>query len=211
MSTPVETPSAVNDEETVTDDQGAQSGEPTDGDPAGADALGDAGKRALDAMKQKWREERDKRKALEAQLSQSTPAPADGTPDADTIRAQATREALSKANERILKSEIKAAAAGKLADPTDALALLDLSQFEVNDSGEVDASEIADAIEDLISRKPHLAAKAVRRFQGTADGGAARKASGPSQLTREDLKNMTPDQIVKAKAEGRLQNLLSGK
>jgi hypothetical protein len=75
----------------------------------------------------------------------------------------------------------------------------------------VDADEINDAIEELLTRKPHLAATARPRFQGTGDGGAARKASGPTQLTHEDLAKMSPEAIVKAKREGRLSNLLSGK
>lgn len=209
MSDAPQNDDAVKDD-TVPDDQGAQSVEPADSDPAGADALGDAGKRALDAMKAKWREERDRRKALEEQMAQK-PAGDAKPDDADAIRAEAAREATAKANARILRSEIKAAAAGKLADPADAIAFLDLTKFDVSENGEVDSDEISDAIEDLLTRKPHLAAKAAPRFQGTGDGGAARKASGPSQLTQEDLNGMSAEAIVKAKREGRLQNLLSGK
>src|SRR5690606_20905504 len=83
--------------------------------------------------------------------------------------------------------------------------------FEVDDSGNVDETEIADAIEDLLKRKPYLGAKNRPRFQGTGDGGSQRQPAGPSQLTKDDLKGMTPEAIVKAKAEGRLKNLLSGK
>ncbi|MCI3271017.1 hypothetical protein [Streptomyces cylindrosporus] len=183
------------------------------GAPEGADDLGDAGKRALDSMKGKWHTERDRRRELEAELAAlKAPKPSDDNqPDADAIRAEADREATARANARVLKSEIKAAAAGKLADPADALAYLDLSSFEVDASGEVDADEISEAIEDLLSRKPYLAATSRPRFQGSGDGGAARKASGPSQLTRADLKGMTPQQIHAAKTEGRLKDLLSGK
>jgi hypothetical protein len=182
-------------------------------DPAGAEALGDAGKKALDSMKSKWREERDKRRDLESRLSALETAPKGDpeTPDADSIKAQATREAIAKANTRIVRSEIKAAAAGKFTDPADALAFLDPSKFEVNENGDVDEDEIKDALEELLTRKPHLAATARPRFQGSGDGGAARKAAGPTQLTRDDLAKMTPEQIGKAKAEGRLKNLLSGK
>lgn len=172
--------------------------------------LGDAGKKALDSMKSKWHTERDQRRELERQLeelraAQSKPE-GDDTPDLEEIKRQATREALASANSRVLRSEIKAAAVGKLADPADALAFLDLDKFEVGEDG-VDADEIADAIESLIQSKPHLAAAQAKRFQGTGDGGA-RKAAGPSQLTRADLANMTPEQITKAKLEGRLNTLL---
>lgn len=176
--------------------------------------LGDAGKKALDSMKGKWHGERDKRRALEAELEQlrtaAKPAETD-QPDADKIRAEASREAQAKANARILKSEVKAAAAGKLADTADALKFLDLSTFEVDENGDVDSDEIADAIQELITNKPYLAAATAPRFQGTGDGGAARKASGPAQLTREDLRGMSPQGIVKAKAEGRLKTVMSGK
>lgn len=180
-------------------------------DPAGAEALGDAGKKALDSMKSKWREERDKRRALEdriASLEAPKPSGDTDTPDPDAIRREAAREATQKANARILKSEIKAAAAGKFADPADALAFIDATKFEVGEDGEVDAEEIADAIEELLTRKPHLAATARPRFQGTGDGGAAQRSTGPKQLSRDDLKGMTPEAISKAKREGRLNNVL---
>jgi hypothetical protein len=179
--------------------------------PEGTESLGDAGKKALDSMKSKWREERDQRRALEARIAELETPKGSGdtdTPDPEAIRREAAREATTKANARILRSEIKAAAAGKLADPTDAALYLDLDKFEVDENGDVDAEEISDAIEELLTRKPHLAATARPRFQGTGDGGAARKAAGPKQLTRDELKGMSPEAIKKAKAEGRLNNVL---
>ncbi|MBI0294497.1 hypothetical protein JBE04_08375 [Streptomyces sp. PRKS01-29] len=188
-----------------TGDEG--NGDQDDADPDGTDQLGDAGKRALDSMKGKWKTERDKRRALEQQLA-ARDKPAGDQPDVDTVRAEAAREATAKANARILRSEVRAAAAGKLADPRDALRFLDLDQFEVDESGDVDAEEIAEAIEDLIKTKPYLAAATAKRFQGTGDGGARKGKSRPAQLTREDLKRMSPEQIVKAKDEGRLDDAL---
>jgi len=180
-------------------------------DPEGAEALGDPGKRALAAMKAERRELkrqlREMREALEA-AQRSTQK--ENEPTSEDIRREAEKAAAEKANARIVRSEIRAAAAGKLADPKDALIFLDASKFEVDENGEVDSEEIAEAIDELLKNKPYLAAKAPR-FQGTGDGGAARKASEPSQLTRDDLKKMTPAQIMKAQAEGRLKNLLSGK
>src|SRR5512139_3810001 len=52
------------------DDDGGSDDSQDDADPDGADQLGDKGKRALASMKGKWRSEREKRKALEAQLAQ---------------------------------------------------------------------------------------------------------------------------------------------
>ncbi|MEV6450925.1 hypothetical protein AB0M75_06420 [Streptomyces anulatus] len=174
-----------------------------DDDPEGAADLGDKGKRALASMKGKWRTERDKRRELEKQIADK-----DAGDEADQARREVEQAALSKANKRIVRSEVKAAAKGVLADPGDAYKFLDLEQFEVDDDGNIDSDEIAEAIETLVKEKPYLAAAPARRFQGTGDGGAARKASRPKQLTESDLKKMTAEQIVKAQDDGRLDDLL---
>ncbi|WP_418346177.1 hypothetical protein [Rhodococcus pyridinivorans] len=121
----------------------------------GADQLGDAGKRALARMKDKLKAERNKRIAAQNRLSELE----SGGDDDDAKAKQAESAALAKANARIVRAEVRAAAAGKLADPADALGFLDLSQFEVGDDGDVDQDEIADAIDDLLERKPYLAAQ----------------------------------------------------
>ncbi|MGW3936449.1 hypothetical protein [Streptomyces phaeochromogenes] len=184
-----------------TDDQGGD-----DADPEGADKLGEPGKRALASMKGKWRAERDRARDLERQLAEK-----DGADESETVRRKAEADATAKANGRILKAEVKAAAAGKLADPADAYKFLDLDQFEVDDDGNVDSEEVAEAIEELIKTKPYLAAATAKRFQGTGDGGAARKAGRPKQLTQQDLKSMTPEAIDKARIDGRLDDLMAGK
>ncbi|MFI2367296.1 hypothetical protein [Streptomyces sp. NPDC018833] len=172
-------------------------------DPDGADELGDKGKRALASMKGKWRAERTRARELEQRLAEK-----DGADEAEQLRRRAEQNALAKANARILRAEVKAAAAGKLADPADAYKFLDLDQFEVDDDGNVDSEEVAEAIEDLIKSKPYLAAATAKRFQGTGDGGAARKAGRPKQLTKNDLKTMSADQIVAAQDAGQLDDYL---
>ncbi|HLR86229.1 MAG TPA: hypothetical protein VK059_14840 [Nocardioidaceae bacterium] len=124
---------------------------------------------------------------------------------------EAEQAALSKANERIVRSEIKAAAKGSLADPADAYRFLDVDQFDVDDDGNVDESAIAKAIQDLVTERPYLAAQGGKRFQGSADGGAREGSSKPSQLSRDDLSRMTPEEIDKAHREGRTTDLLNGK
>lgn len=192
----------ANDEdvEADEDDDSAEGDDSTpDGDNAGddadkdTDALGDAGKKALDRMKAKLKEERAKRREAESKLND----------DADD---KAT-EAMARANARIVKSEVKAAAKGVLADPQDAYRFLDLDQFEVDDDGNVDEDDIADAIADLVKNKPYLAAQGGRRFQGDASGGT-RKEARPKQLTRADLKGMSPSEIDKAHKAGQLKDLL---
>lgn len=186
-----------------------------DDDPEGADQLGDPGKKALDAIKDKWKAEREKRRELERLLAERD-KPADGdAPDPEAIVRQAEQAAMAKANERIIRAEVKAAAAGKLADPADAYKFLDLGQFEVDADGNLDADEVADAIEDLLKSKPYLAAQGgtpTKRFQGTADSGARKGTGRPAQLTEADVKRLSAQgkhaEILKARDEGRLQDYL---
>ncbi|WP_406199261.1 hypothetical protein OG331_23050 [Streptomyces sp. NBC_01017] len=225
MSTP--TP-AVTDAE-PTEDPAVDPAEPTevddaldpdgdgnvDDDPEGADQLGDPGKKALASMKDKLKAEREKRRGLEAQLAELN-KPAEGaTPDPDALLRQAEQTAAARYNERIVRAEVKAAAAGKLADPADAYRFLDLSQFEVDGDGNVDADEVAEAIDDLIQSKPYLAAQGGStkpRFQGTADSGARKGNARPTQLTEADVKRLSAAgkhaEIVKAQNEGRLDDYL---
>lgn len=202
---------AIADEDTEAQDLLATAATEGDGDeqePEGAEQLGDAGKKALDVMKTKRNEYRDQLRAAQAEIEKlRNGATKDGEPSADEIRRQAEQAAAAKANARIVRSEIRAAAAGKLADPKDALTFLDASKFEVAENGDVDSEEIADAIDDLLKSKPYLAAATAKRFQGTGDGGAARKA-GVKQVTEAELKTMSPEAIVKAQKEGRLNSLL---
>lgn len=189
---------------------GTDDGDGDEVDGEGTEQLGDPGKRALDSMKTKWRTERDKRKAAEAELEElRNGAKKDGgQASPDQVRLDAEHAATVKANARILRSEVRAAATGKLADPKDALTFLNLDQFEVGEDGQVDTDEIADAIDDLLKTKPYLAAATAKRFQGTGDNGAASRKAKPKQLTENDLKTMTAEQIVKAQAEGRCDDLL---
>jgi len=123
-------------------------------DDAPPDDLGDAGKQALDRMKARLRTERTKRLAAEATARELAQ-----TDDTDRVRAEAEAAAITKANTRILRAEVRAAAAGRFADPADALAFLDLAQFDVDEDGAVDGDEIRTALDDLLARKPHLAAQ----------------------------------------------------
>lgn len=222
MSTPTPAEPPADDDLDPDDPQEPEPTDPAGGgddpqdepDPEGADQLGDAGKQALDRMKAKLKSERDRRKAAEAERDQlKTGKPAEGgQPDPEAIRAEADRAATARANARIVRSEIKAAAAGKLADPRDALAFLDTAQFEVDEDGQVDEDEIADAIDDLLTRKPHLAAATAGkpRFHGSGDGGARKGTPGPKQYSEQDVKKMTPEQIDEAHRKGQLRDYLGG-
>ena len=189
-----------NDTETVED-------EATD---EGAEDLGDKGKQALERMKTRLKAERDRRVAAEKKLADTA-----GDDEATKAKHEAETQALAKANGRILRSEIKAAAKGVLADPADAFKFIDLDQFEVDDDGNVDEDEVAAAIADLIKTKPYLAAAQGRqsRFTGTADQGArnAAQTSNDRQLTQADVSKLYAerkyDEIAAAQAAGRISSL----
>lgn len=179
------------------------------------DPLGEAGTKALAAEKARRKAEAELRRTAQARVTELEAQLAgkgkDGEPTAEQIRAEATTEATTRANARIVRSEVRAAAAGKLADPKDALTFIDLSKFEVDEDGQVDEAEIADAIEDLLKTKPYLAAQGRQRFQGAGDGGARKGSGGPAQVTEAELDKMTPDQIDKARREGRLDDVMGVK
>jgi len=171
--------------------------------------LRDAGKKALDAMKAEVKAAKAEAKTASDERDRLKAA-AEGKEaewDADK-KARETSDA--RFSEKYLKAEVKAAATGKLADPSDALRLLDMTKFEVSEDGDVDADAIASAIDALITQKPYLAAQGAR-FTGTPDAGA-RNATGVVQLTDADLNRMAAagddDGIAKAKAEGRLNDVL---
>ena len=63
------------------------------------------------------------------------------------------------------------------------------------------------AVDDLVKSKPYLAAQG-QRFQGTADGGTREGSTKPSQLSADDMRHMCPEQIDKARQEGRFNDLL---
>lgn len=195
------------------DDAGDDAGQDgDDADPEGADQLGDPGKKALASMKERLRKERERRKAAETERDRLKGAGGDDN-DPEQIRSEADKAATAKANQRIVRSEVRAAAAGKLTNPRDALAFLDLSQFEVDEDGQVDEDEIADAIEDLLKERPYLgaAAKAPEpRFKGSGDGGARKGTGGPKQLTEQEVSKMTPEQIDEAHRKGQLRDYLGG-
>lgn len=175
--------------------------------------LGPAGEKALQAEKEKRktaaaqaRAEKARADAAEAELAKLRRAAEKAKPKADEkaedasdpeeIRREAEQAAIAKANARIVRAEIRAAAAGKLADPADALNFLDLAQFEVDADGNIDNDQVADAIDDLLKKKPYLAVPAqgeAKRFKGSGDGGAKpNKPVRPKSLSEAVTKALSP-------------------
>lgn len=181
------------------------------------DALGDAGKKALDAERKARREAEKAAKAaaedrtkLEAELEKFRQ---DAMSDAEKQIEQARKEAAEAARSEVLtevrgkrlQTEIRAAATGKLADPEDAIAFLATDDLDPDDP-----AAIGEAIDGLLERKPHLKAGATQATPGDIDQGA-RDSDGIRQLTRDDIALMSPDQIDAARVKGQLRDLLAGK
>jgi len=181
-------------------------------DTEGEASLGDAGKKALDAMKAQRNAATKDAREYKAELARlreeaalkSKPAEEQALEQA---RSEARAEATKTANTRILRSELRAAAKGKLADPADAALYINLDDFDVNEDGEVDSAALDDAIDELIARKTHLAVANLRKFEGAGDQGAKREVKA-SQLSAKDIESMTPAEVNAARRAGRLDKAL---
>ncbi|SFT31822.1 hypothetical protein [Streptomyces sp. ok210] len=176
----------------------ADPGTDPEAEPEGADKLGDAGKKALDAMKAQ-RAEAKKAAAAEKKRADELARKVAEFEDRDksdldkaTEKAERAAEAASKATARAVRAEVKAAAAD-FADPEDAAAFLDLSAY-TSDDGEIDTEAISADLEALLERKPHLrrpAAEPEKKKQPKPDPGqGARPTDQPTDFrtaSREDL------------------------
>ncbi|WP_326728974.1 hypothetical protein [Streptomyces phaeochromogenes] len=129
-------------------------------DPDGANQLGDAGKKALDAMKAE-RAAAKREAAAEKKRAEELAAKVQEFEDRDKSeiekaqanadRATARAEAATK---RAVTAEVRAAAA-EFADADDAIAFLDVASY-ANDAGEIDTEQIRTDLTSLLERKPHL-------------------------------------------------------
>lgn len=124
--------------------------------------------------------------------------------------AQATIAGLQK---QVLQANVTAAATGKLINPGDALKLIDFSDLTADDQGGYDQQAIGDKIDALVAAHPYLAQGGNNAgLTGIIPPSGARDGDHQmGQLTRDDLKNMTPKQIDEARRKGRLNDLLAGR
>lgn len=178
----------------------------------GAESLGDPGKKALDAMKAKMRAAQKTARDTAAELAdmkakQETAAKPADEQAIDAARREGRSEATTTANKKLVKVGLRSAGKGKLANPSDALVFIDTAQFDVDDDGEIDTDALDEAIDKLLADRPYLAAAAAQRFSGSGDQGTRGKAKQPSQLSRDDLKTMNAQEILKADKEGRLNSI----
>lgn len=170
-------------------------------DTSATDDSGEASNPEADKWKALARKHEKAAKAMSAKLADAEKA---AMSDAEKAVANARDEGRSEARRevgaKLAQARIEAALAKIVDNPSEIAEDLNLAAY-VTDDGEVDVDKVA-----------ALKAKWVGLLQpgrptGDADGGP-RGDTKPGQLSREDIKSMTPQQITKAKADGRLNDLL---
>jgi len=132
---------------------------PPNGEPKGGEEpLAAPGLAAL-ASERTARQEAEKAlRAVQAERDAAV-AKAEGREAEYAAEVKAREEIERRFNERIIHTELRAAARELMADPDDVFAFVKVSDFEVNADGEVDAKAITEAISALVKRKPYLAAR----------------------------------------------------
>lgn len=165
-------------------------------------------KKALRAERDARRTAERERNALKQQL-EAKGKPADEQA-IETARREAEEAANAKANERIVRAELRAAAAGKVSNLTALSRLVDTASIDVDQDGNPSQDDIDDAVAQFLADYPEFAVDK-SKFSGTADQGTKGKQSTPAQLTREQLKSMSPEQIMAAQEKGLTKNVLGGK
>lgn len=180
--------------------------------------LGDAGKKAIDAMKAERNAERDRRKALETELAAlkapKPPAADDkGAPDLDAMRKQLRDEiAAETVNDKALET-LESRAEKLFANPEDARAFLASKVGDFVDGGKVDKSAIDEALADLLKKRPYLgiAQSGAERFEGSVDGGTKGTPGKPQMtITEADAlyKAGKYEEVEAARKDGRLNKVL---
>lgn len=137
--------------------------------PETPDALGDAGKQAIERMKAERNSARAEAKVwkdlgLTVEEIRALKEGQASAPDEATIERRLRTQIETEARERTA-TKFRASAVRETAatlgfiDPRDALALLpqaELAQVDVDDNDDVDSDAVKKLLEDLAKRKPHL-------------------------------------------------------
>ena len=181
--------------------------EPATGEEA---ALGDAGKRALDAMKAERKAAVDRAKALEAELETLRAGQlSDQEKAIKAARDEATREATERATGMVRRSEVRRALTAAGCGDVDIAALApEFSTLGVGDDGTVDGLD--KAVSAFRAAHPALFAPA-RGAAGDFDGGPGGGRVAQASYTRDQLRDPAffakhRDDILAAQREGRITN-----
>lgn len=180
------------------------------------ESLGDGGKKALDA-------ERVARRTAEKTAKQHEVELAKARAELDEVRSgqlseqekaieaarkeahdAAKAETSSQYQRRLDAGDVKVAAATKFANPDKAILFVDLEGIPRDADGNIEPKALDAALAKVLKEEPYLAKSG---GAGSADGGA-RGGGTPDQLTRSDLTGMKPEEINKARLDGRLANLM---
>lgn len=111
-------------------------------------------------------------------------------------------------NQERRRSRIKSLATKAQAVDAELVASLVDSEDFMSDDGKLDEDAIKTAITALFEDKPFLKGDGKPAPSGTASG-TPKKSEG--QLSRDDLKTMTADEIETARKAGRLDDVMAGK
>lgn len=116
------------------------------------------------------------------------------------------KEATTEAATLLASARIEAALTGVVPDPADVVEELNLARY-ITEDGKVDSEAVAKLREKYVA----LAAPSGKpAIPGVPAG--ARTDAGVRQLTREEIKSMTPEQISEARSKGQFADLMkSGK
>ncbi|MFF7689722.1 hypothetical protein ACFZB6_26695 [Streptomyces syringium] len=161
-------------------DQGAGTGDEHQGEadskPEGDQAEDVTAERAARVAAEK---EAAELKAETARLRRANAAQK-GT-DLDALRSEIRQEFTAQ----LVRAELRAAAAGKLRDPADALALLDVAAL-AGEGGDIDTAAVAAAVEQLVKDKPYLAAETTGPAAWGDVGAGPRETAEPEPATPLD-------------------------
>jgi hypothetical protein len=140
------------------DDQGGQSDKPDKpddkSDAKSGDGTGKETKESVDQLQAALGDERKLRRELQSKLDKLEREHMTETDKAIAEAKEAGRnEAILTAGKRLAAAEFRAAAAGKITDPSAALEVLDLGKF-VGDDGEPDTKAITGLVERLAAALP---------------------------------------------------------
>lgn len=139
---------------------------------------------ALEDERDKWQglsrknEERAKANAEKAKRFDELEAASKSDLEKANERATKAEGQVSALTQRTVRAEVKALAAAKFADPSDAAAFLNLGEY-IDDEGDIDTKGIEKALADLLKSKPHLARQ---EAAPSFDGGARKTAGKPASM-----------------------------
>lgn len=128
---------------------------------------------------------------------------------AEESAAAALAERDAQIRELTVKAALPTAMAKASADPDLTLAVLTASGAlsKLDPTAESFTADLESAVKAAVESNPKLKVAPVAVRSGAEIPG---RSGGSDQVTRDQLAKMTPEQIEKARVEGRLKNLLSG-